>query len=321
MPVVLDTRHLARVDRIPAAAAFLENTDTPSALDFDDDARLGHRFTAWSLAGGAQVLDVQGSGLRVTRNARHVRASAPERLCLALQVHGHGMSDHRGVSAATPPGHLNLIDTTTESDYAWNGDSVRRILLVDYAVLGLPVDLVRSAVGRLPASPLYDLVRAHVRSLHPSHEELRATAPGNALAAGSLELVRALVTTAAAPDRPRDADAHDVLRTRVLHHIEQHLLHPDLSARTIAQAHHISVRHLYAVWSTCPVSLREHIIRARLEHARLQLDGRPSPLVGAVAARCGFASTAHFTRRFHAAYGMPPSAWQRRFAVGAPPGG
>ena len=318
MPVVLNTRRLPRTDRIAAAAALLEGTDTPSGLRFDDDQHLGHRFTGWHLADGVRALDIEGSGLRVTRNARHLRVSAPERLCLAFQLSGQGWSEHQGVTTATPPGHLNLVDATTASDYAWTGHAERRVLLLDYSTLGLPVDLVRSAVGRLPVSPLYDLVRAHVGGLHPSHEELRMTAPGFALVAGSLELVRALVTTAAAPDRPHEADTHDILRTRILSHVEQHVLDPDLSARSIAQVHHISVRHLYAVWSAWPLSLREHIIRARLEHARRQLAAHPAIPVTAIAHRCGFANAAHFTRRFHDAYGMPPSAWRRQSTAGTP---
>lgn len=313
MPLTLDTRRLPRVDRIEAAAAFLEDTDVPSALAFDKAQDLGHRFTGWQLAGGVQVLDVQGSGMRVTRNARHMRVSAPERLCLAFQLQGQGVSDHRGLTTATARGHLNLVDGTAESDYAWTGQVERRVVLFDYAALDLSVDLVRSAVGQLDASPLYDLVRAHVRSLDPSHEALRTTAPGFSLTAGSLELVRALITTAAAPDLPSEADSHDILRTRILSHIEERVLDPGLSARSIAQAHHISVRHLYAVWSGWPLSLREHIIRGRLEHARRQLAAHPAVPVTAIAHRCGFSSAAHFTRRFHDAYGLPPSAWREQF--------
>jgi hypothetical protein len=81
MPTVLDTRRIPRADRIAAAAAFLEATiKAPSALSFEDDEQLGHRITGWPLAGGAHIIDVEGSGLRMTRQTRHVRASAPERL-------------------------------------------------------------------------------------------------------------------------------------------------------------------------------------------------------------------------------------------------
>jgi AraC-like DNA-binding protein len=78
--------------------------------------------------------------------------------------------------------------------------------------------------------------------IRPGHEELRTTVPGTALAAASIELV---------------AD-----------YVERHLFDTGLTAQTIARAHLVSVRHLYAVWSVNPVPFREWIIRARLEQAR-----------------------------------------------------
>jgi AraC-like DNA-binding protein len=313
MPVALDTWQLPRAERVAGASAFLAATDTPCTLSFDTDEHLGHRFTGWRLAGGAQVVDIFGTGLHVSRTARHVRAAAPERICLAVQLEGTGWSEHRGVATATPAGHLNLIDATSESDYGWTGLSARRVYLLDYAPLGLPADLVRAAVGRLPASPLYDLVRTHLSSIRPDHEELRTSLGGAALAASSVELVRALIATAAAPGRALDAQAHDILRTRVIDYIERHLPDSDLGASRIARAHHISVRHLYAVWSVNPVPLREWIIQARLERARRELASGAALPVATVASRCGFADATHFARRFRDAYGMPASEWQRLF--------
>ena len=234
MPTVLDTRRLPPVDRIAVAAAFLEAT-APCALSFDDDEQLGHCFTGWPLIGGAQIIDVEGSGLRMTRRTQHVRAAAPERLCLGLQFRGRGRSEHRGVVTLTPPGYLNIIDCTSESDYAWTGLATRRVCLVEYATLGMPVDVVRASVGRLPASPLYDLVRSHLSGLRPEHEELRASPAGMRLAISTVELMRALVATAAESDLAREAHAHDILRTRIADFIERHLSDAELSAEAIAR--------------------------------------------------------------------------------------
>ena len=310
MPVILDTRQLPYSDRAAAAAAFLETTDTRGALSFGAEEHLGHCFTGWHLEGGVQVLDVEGSGLRLTRAARHVRAAAPERIVLAVQLRGEGRSEHRGVVAVTPPGHLNLIDATSESDYEWTGLNARRVFVLENAPLGLPVDLVRAAVGQLPASPLYDLVRTHLTSLRPDHEGLAGSLAGAALAASSTELVRALLTTAADPGTARDAHAHDILRTRIADYIERHLTESDLSAEGIARAHYISVRQLYAVWSAGPMSLRDWIIRARLERARHELARGPSLPIAAVARRCGFTDATHFSHRFRSAYGMSPNEWR-----------
>lgn len=320
MPVVLDTRPLPRPDRIAAAAEFLDHPSTPSALAFDTrGTHLGHRLSAWNPTGGTQVVDLEGSGLRVTRRARHVRMVAPERLCLAIQLRGTGQSLHREVRTATPPGHLNLIDATSESDFRWSGLAHRRVLFVDYSLLGLPVDTVRSAVGRLPASPLHDLAASHLSNLRPEHAALRDTPAGAALASASLELVRALVVSAVEPAAARDTSARELLRLRVVDYIQLHLYEPDLDAASIARAHHVSVRHLYSVWSDSPVPLREWIIRARLDHAARRLRTHPLRPVAAVAAHCGFTNVTHFNRRFRDAFGMPPGEWRRTAATGQAP--
>lgn len=128
MPAILDTRQLPRVDRI-AAAAFLEHTDTPIRLASNAAEQLGHRFSGWQLAAGVQVLDMEGSVLRMTRSARPLRALARERLCLAAQFRGEGTLEHMGFSGVTAPGQLNLIVATSESGYLWTGKATRRISL------------------------------------------------------------------------------------------------------------------------------------------------------------------------------------------------
>jgi hypothetical protein len=104
MPAMIDTRQLPRADRIAAVAAFLEDADMPIGLASDTGEQLGHRFTGWHLAEGVQVLDMQGSGLRMTRSARHMRALGRERLGLSVQFRGEGTLQHMGITAVTAPG-------------------------------------------------------------------------------------------------------------------------------------------------------------------------------------------------------------------------
>jgi AraC-like DNA-binding protein len=95
-------------------------------------------------------------------------------------------------------------------------------------------------------------------------------------------------------------------------YIELHLQDADLSAETIADAHHISVRQLYKIWArSAELSLSAWIIAARLEAARRDLS-RPHPqaaTIGAVARRWGFSDPTHFSRRFRTAFGVSPRQW------------
>ncbi|MCI4084646.1 MULTISPECIES: helix-turn-helix domain-containing protein [Streptomyces] len=59
--------------------------------------------------------------------------------------------------------------------------------------------------------------------------------------------------------------------------------------------------------------LEQWVISERLEAAcRLLTSPQHAGLpVSAVAARCGFTSPSHFTRRFRATYGVTPREWRR----------
>ncbi|MGW6798351.1 helix-turn-helix domain-containing protein [Streptomyces sp. NPDC055039] len=98
------------------------------------------------------------------------------------------------------------------------------------------------------------------------------------------------------------------LRTRINTYIEQHLADPDLTPQTIADAHHISLRHLQQLLAeddTSPAAWLRHrrLERCRFDLADPRLYARP---IRAVAARWGFTDPAHFSRLFRAAYGIPP---------------
>src|ERR1700761_3015913 len=120
--------------------------------------------------------------------------------------------------------------------------------------------------------------------------------------------------------RPRAAGPpREPLSPRVERYIRAHLGDQALSARQIAAAHFISLRQLYYAWPGRDRSLAEWIISERLAAAATELAARPGPVaIAAVARRCGFASPAHFSRRFKDEYGVTPREWRRRGRGGSP---
>ncbi|MEU8539780.1 helix-turn-helix domain-containing protein [Streptomyces sp. NPDC048717] len=118
-------------------------------------------------------------------------------------------------------------------------------------------------------------------------------------------------TTGTAVDTPVDPSAGNrALRARIHAYIDRHLPDAGLTPRTIARAHHISLRYLHKLFEGEDATVSRWIQRRRLERSRRDLARYPHVTIAAVAHRWGFASAAHFSRVFRTAYGMSPRQWR-----------
>jgi AraC-like DNA-binding protein len=314
MPVLLDTSALPPDLRIDAVHEAFTRATVPTRVRLEvPPGGVRARMQLWQFGAGT-VFSSSGSGLRLTRLPHHLTGDPPRLVAIAVQDRGEGLLAQAGRVAAVPTGEMMITDLTSTYDFTWRGDGASQAYQVDVAELGLPVEVVRAAAGRLPASPLYDLVRDHLLRLFRDAERLAADPAAVSLGAATTELVRALLVSAADDGRQRRAALEGTLLARVFRYARDHLGEPDLGAARLAAAHHVSVRHLYAQCARAGISLEQWLITERLDAARRALDrpaGRP-PAIAAVAAGCGFTDAGHFARRFRAAYGMSPREWRDR---------
>jgi AraC-like DNA-binding protein len=132
------------------------------------------------------------------------------------------------------------------------------------------------------------------------------------LAHPSIELVRAVVATELCDPCLGRGPMEDTLCLRIVEFLRAHLAEYDLSAVRIAEAHHISVRHLYGVLSKAGISLGDWIRAHRLEECRKDLarPGSRNITIASIAGRWGFIDAAHFSRVFREAYGLTPKEWR-----------
>jgi AraC-like DNA-binding protein len=312
MALVVDTAQLGARDRIDAVNAAMSTSEVPHVIEHGMEADLiHHRLELWELGPGTHLLQMSGTRIRMVRGPRQLAVAAPERLALASDD-GPSMRSHLGAQHKVTAGELFLVDQTSVYGHQ-SSEGVARAFIVDYEMLGLPIDLARRAVPSLKRSPLYSLVRTHFDQLCVGHDDISGSDGAAMLGGATTELLRALIVTAVDGDTSQHRQSLEAtLLLRIKHYVERHLTEPTLDVDSIAAAHNISVRRVYQVWAGSDLTLGQWIMRGRLEGARREL-ARPAVqlAIAQVARRWGFLDAAHFSRRFRAAYEMSPREWRQ----------
>ncbi|SFF53181.1 helix-turn-helix domain-containing protein [Blastococcus tunisiensis] len=310
---LLDTATIAPEQRVEAFRAAFGQASVPCRIEhLGPDARVHSRMHLWHF-GSANLFTTDASGFRLVRTPRHLRMESPPVVALAVQTSGVGRFRQFDAEALVPPRQLMLSDLTAPYEFSWVDTGGSRAFHIPYVRLSLPPDVVRRGAPRLRASPLHDLVRDHLLRLAADADRLSADAGAATLGTATVELVRALLVSAADDERLAREVREETLLTRVLAWARRHLTEPDLGPVRIAAAHNVSVRQLYKVCAAAGVGLEQWLIAERLELARAELlspRGRRRPIAGTALA-CGFHDPSHFARRFRAAYGISPREWQQ----------
>ncbi|WP_445519547.1 AraC-like ligand-binding domain-containing protein [Streptomyces sp. NEAU-174] len=262
--------------------------------------------------GEVQLSAVAFPHLEITRTAKMIRQSDPEVYQISYILGGKGALSMAGSDTAMGAGDLMVLDSSHlyhAHRHALQDSWSQLIVQCPRRMLPLPEKTVqgliavpisgRCGMGGVFARWLVDLnaragefISADIPTLASVTLDLLASA-----LAGCLE---AEVTLS--PEARRSA-----LRAQINVFVEQHLADPDLPPQTIADAHHISLRHLQQLLAeddTSPAAWIRHrrLDRCRLDLTNPRLNTRP---IQAIAERWGFTNPTHFTRLFRATYGIP----------------
>jgi len=103
------------------------------------------------------------------------------------------------------------------------------------------------------------------------------------------------------------------LRLRIMDFIDRALFDPDLSPAVVARALKITSRHVHRLFAQQGATVTRYIQERRLEKCRAALA---DPLLAGlsvthICSEYGFRSLPHFSRLFHARYGMSPRDYRR----------
>ncbi|WP_067652078.1 helix-turn-helix domain-containing protein [Nocardia harenae] len=317
MAVVFHSAELPRGDRADAThSAFLDQI-WPTTVRLTDACAADSILETWDF-GRTSIFQSHLTGLFLNRSRRQVRDGPSEVLTIARQHRDIGHHEQFGVQHTVSPGELMVVDMNEPYEFHWSERGSSQALYLPIAEIGMPRDVVVAAAARLPASPLYGLMSAHIRDLVAAGDRVGGSA-ADTLSDASVDLTRALLASAYGAEYGRAA-MHDALLPRIRGYIRRHLADPELSPATIARAHDISVRTLLRLCAAAEFGLEQWITTHRLDGARAELarpELRGLP-VAVIARRWGFTNPSHFGRRFRELYGLTPGAW-RRLAAEPPP--
>ncbi|MGW6212370.1 helix-turn-helix domain-containing protein [Streptomyces sp. NPDC055109] len=312
--LLVDTRQVPAQDRVEAVNAALTAGCVASRIVHKDPAGEVHASMHLWTIGPCKLVTAQATGLRQTRTPRHLRGDdQPDMLALAMHGPGVAQYDKGGHQQVLQSGDLMINDLTSPYDVNWPDDGGSSAFNVTYDLLGVPVDLARRAAPLLHTSPLYGLVQHHLGTVIRQAPVLAGDLGSSALAAATVELLRALIVSATADDRLARSVRADTQLTQIMAYARQHLTDPDLTPARLAAVHNLSLRSLYLLLHNAGISLEQWIITQRLEGARRDLAaaGKRHRTIAAIARTWGFTDPSYFTRRFRHAYGVLPKDFRQ----------
>ncbi|MER6678082.1 helix-turn-helix domain-containing protein [Streptomyces sp. NPDC000983] len=265
--------------------------------------------------GPLRVCSARASAVTVRRTAPLARQDEEPAVFLGLQVTGTSLVVQNGRECVLNPGDLAVYESNSPYTLLFDEGVDHHFLRFPRQLLALPERLLRDTgtVALGSDNPLAGIAFTYFSQL-AVNDRLHRPVLGDTAAEPSVELLRALLTTQYGNSSLATAPLEATLGLRIKQYIRDHLADPDLSAARIADAHGISVRHLYVVLSRSGISLGDWIRTRRLAECRRELAGPSGRLrtIAATGRRWGFVDATHFSKTFKRAYGISPRDWREQ---------
>ncbi|WP_443726299.1 helix-turn-helix domain-containing protein [Streptomyces coffeae] len=250
------------------------------------------------------------------RTPRLIRHSDPEYYHLTFPITGSVGITQAGREAVHGPGEMYVVDTSqpfhcVTSRLHGVGLEVPRKLV---PLRKEKADLLLTR--RLPGDEGYGSLLAQLLGQLAKDTGPYGPADGPRLGSIIVDLLSSLL--AHVLDRETFLPPETRQRTlslRIRAFIEENLDDPELTPRSIAEAHHISPSYVHRVFQQEEETLAAWIRRRRLERVRRYLADpalNDTPIY-ALAARCGFPCGADFSRIFRRTYGLTPREFRRQY--------
>lgn len=261
------------------------------------------------------VFEITATPHVVSRTEELIRRGDGRYYKLSLQLCGDAVLEQDERRADLCPGDLAIYDTHRPYRLTFIENSLTMVVVFPHELVDLPRDEIAEVTAiRFPADQgLGKVINPFFIELARNMEQV-AGVHGGRLVRSALDLLVTMLSQHLQPHQGSRTKPARSLAREVREYVLAHLADPTLTPPTIAQAHYISTRHLYTIFSTEGQSISAWIRSRRLEHIRRDLADpvwadRP---VSAVAARWGLLDAAHFSRVFKAEFMESPSVYRER---------
>lgn len=311
----LSTESLPTADRFGSWVELGAQSLTPVYVrsDAENDFRASMRVLA---LGDIQVSVLAYPSIRVHRTAKLIRRSDPEAYQVNLVLGGDSGIRQAGRETTFGTGEFTLYDTSRPFE-GWRScipDTRTVTVQIPRTLLPLPANAVDSLTA-IPFTARHGMGALFSRWLVDITSRADELTPADAptLASVTVDLFSAVLATAMDTEAvPTPETGRHALRLRINGFIEQHLGDPSLTPRAIADAHHVSLRHLQQLFAADDDTPAAWIRGRRLERCRRDLANphQRHRSIRDIAAGWGFSDPAHFSRIFRAAYGMTPGEYR-----------
>ncbi|WP_243741207.1 helix-turn-helix domain-containing protein [Streptomyces sp. 8K308] len=272
--------------------------------------------------GSVSVWPTTCSPMTFQGTPRLIRHSDPELYHLSLPLRGTMRISQAGREAVHGPWEMYIVDTSRPFDFV---NAPTRLIGLEIPRRLLPLaekHISPLVTRRLPGreGPGALLAMALTQLAGDAYSFRYSDGPRLETVLADL-LAVTLAHQLDAEDRLPPETRSRTLALRIQAFVTHHLRDPDLTPRTVAVAHHISVSHVHRLFGTLGTgtTLAAWIRQQRLERFRCDLGdpAQRSVPIHHIAARWAFSDPAVFSRAFRAAYGAPPRDYRAQ-ALGPP---
>lgn len=265
---------------------------------------------------GVSFTTVAAAPHRVERTIELIRSSPRQFFKVSLQMEGTSRLEQAGRSIELGPSDIAIYDTNTPYTLVFDIPFKVIVIQVPHERFEIPPRLMSrlTAVRLSGQDGLGRLISPFLSALGTDHEHLEGTA-GIRLAQNAIDLLELLASNEEDAVRAV-SDPHWLLVQQISDYIQDNLGNANLRPDMIAEANHISTRHLHNLFRKQGTTVSKYIRNRRLEKCYLELTkpARFDVPIAVIASQWGFNDAAHFSRVFKENYGESPRSVREKAA-------